>query len=193
MTRQEIIQNLIQRVNAKNYLEIGIGDGKVFERIQCDKKTSVDPCFSDGSQDLSPTFKLTSDAFFEQNRETFDVIFIDGLHEANQVERDMNNSLKALNTNGFIVCHDMNPTSENMQKVPRIQNEWTGDCWKAWVRIRTSNPHLSMCVVDTDYGCGIIQKGSQELLELLTYENLNNNRKEWLNLISVRDFIKLCT
>ena len=127
---------------------------------------------------------------FNQNKETFDVIFIDGLHTADQVEIDISNALKFLNDQGYIVCHDMNPTSEAMQATPRRKATWTGDCWKAWVRIRSSNSKLNMFVVDTDFGCGIIKKGKQELLtaEDLTYTNLNNNRKEWLNLIPTKDF-----
>ena len=40
---------------------------------------------------------MTSDAFFATNKESFDFIFIDGLHEANQVFRDAMNSLEWLN------------------------------------------------------------------------------------------------
>ena len=136
---------------------------------------------------------MTSDEFFLQNQEKFDVIFIDGLHEAYQVEKDINNSLEALNDNGFIMCHDMSPKSEAMQRVPRTEVGWTGDCWKAWVKVRSTNPNVKMFVVNTDFGCGVIQKGSQELLDLnnldLTYENLNKHRKEWLNLISIEEFL----
>ena len=47
-----------------------------------------------------------------------------------------------------------------------------------------------MYVIDTDCGLGIIRRGSQEKLEdaELTYNNLDNNRKKWLNLISVKEF-----
>lgn len=49
-----------------------------------------------------------------------------------------------------------------------------------------------MFVVDTDYGCGIIQRGKQKLLEIdvpMTYDSLSKNRKEWLNLISVQEWL----
>mgnify|MGYP003660120556 CR=1 FL=1 len=192
MNRREIIKTLINKIDARSYLEIGLGDGGVYKDIKCKNKVSVDPCISDGSEKLNPTHKLTSDDFFAQSKDFFDVIFIDGLHEAGQVEKDINNSLKVLNDNGYIVCHDMSPVSEDMQIVPRAQSRWTGDCWKAWVGIRSSNPNLNMFVVDTDYGCGVIWRGSQQLLNTqglsLTYGNLDKNRKEWLNLISVKRF-----
>lgn len=199
MQRKEIIQKLINETNAKSYVEIGLGDGKLFQEIECQKKYGIDPQYEDyvfnkGTQcDIEPTHKMTSDEFFKQNEEKFDIIFIDGMHDQHYVERDINNSLKVLNDKGFIVCHDINPTSKKMQKVPRRQNEWTGNCWKAWVKIRSRNPNINMCVVDTDYGCGIIKKGKQELLDLeglkITWYNFKRNRKKWLNLISVEEFL----
>lgn len=200
MRRKEIIQKLINKINAQSYVEIGLGSGGVFNSIKCKTKYGVDPeygkthDFSKGSKcSFKPTHPVTSDDFFLQNQEIFDVIFIDGLHEANQVEKDINNSLEVLSDNGFIICHDMSPESYAMQAVPRVQNQWTGDCWKAWVKLRSTNPNVKMFVVNTDKGCGVIQKGSQELLDLnnldLTYENLNKHRKEWLNLISIEEFL----
>ena len=46
--------------------------------------------------------KLTSDDFFKSNKETFDVIFIDGMHQTEYVLNDFNNSVKCLNDNGKI-------------------------------------------------------------------------------------------
>jgi hypothetical protein len=189
MNRTEIIQFLINKSSAEKYLEIGISEGYNFNQIKCMNKVGVDP-----SHLGNPTFRITSDEFFQNNTNFFDVIFIDGLHESNQVYKDIQNSLSFLNPNGHIICHDMNPDSEIIQRVPRETGEWTGDCWKAWVRIRSENPNLLMHVVDTDYGCGIISRGKQDLLKLneeLTWEYLSKNRKYCLNLISVDDFVSL--
>ncbi len=51
-------------------------------------------------------FKNTSDEFFEKNNKKFDIIYIDGWHEAPQVYKDINNSWNSLNTNGIIICDD---------------------------------------------------------------------------------------
>jgi len=51
-------------------------------------------------------FKGTSDKFFKNNSQKFDVIYIDGWHEANQVYKDINNSWDYLNVNGIIICDD---------------------------------------------------------------------------------------
>lgn len=187
MNRTEIIQILINKINAENYLEIGIGPGVNFSNVNCKHKISVDPY-----PYVPVTLKMTSDDFFKENKEKFDVIFIDGLHWSEQVYRDIINSLETLNDGGYIVCHDINPHSEIIQKYPQeIPGEWTGDCWKSWVKLKSERNDLNMYVVDTDYGCGIITKGKQEIIEVtenLTWEFLDKNRKKILNLISVDDF-----
>jgi hypothetical protein len=187
MERTEIIQSLINKINAKKYLEIGVGPGHNFNNIKCEYKVCVEP-----NPMVEVTFIMTSDDFFTQNKEFFDVIFIDGLHESEQVYRDIQNSLKILNEGGFIVCHDMSPYCEIIQRYPQAQlGEWTGDCWKAWVKIRSERSDLSMYVVDSDYGCGVISNGEQSLITIpneLTWETLDNDRVNLLNLISVQDF-----
>jgi hypothetical protein len=191
MTRTEIIQTLINRISAKKYLEIGIGCGFNHKTIQCDYKISVEPIPT-----VPVTHTMTSDDFFKQNNETFDVIFIDGLHWSEQVYKDITNSLNVLNDGGYIICHDMSPHSEIIQRYPQAipESEWTGDCWKAWVKLKTERNDLNMFVVDTDYGCGVITNGKQELINVnneLTWEDLNNNRTNLLNLISIDDFKKI--
>lgn len=192
MLRTEIIQSLINKINAKSYLEIGIGPGINFNSIVCDHKISVDP-----NPYVSVSFKITSDEFFKQNKETFDVIFIDGLHWSKQVYLDILNSLNILNKDGYIICHDMNPHNEFVQRYPEPMpgTPWTGDCWKAWVKLKSERTDLDMRVVDTDYGCGIISKGKQTLLDIdnpydLNYDFFDLNRKKLLNLITVEDFLK---
>jgi len=190
MTRTDIIQTLINKIDAKSYLEIGVGSGINFKTINCNNKTSVDPY-----PYVPVDYSLTSDAFFNQNIETFDVIFIDGLHWAEQVYRDIKISLLILNPGGYIICHDMNPHTEVMQLYPQKipESEWTGDCWKAWVKIKSEDDSLDMVVVNTDYGCGIIRRGRQEIIEVkneLTWDYLNSDRNRLLNLVSVEYFNK---
>ncbi len=52
------------------------------------------------------TFKGTSDGFFLNQKDKFDVIYIDGSHEADQVYKDIKNSWKILNINGILICDD---------------------------------------------------------------------------------------
>ena len=194
MKRTDIINKLIKFHGYQSYLEIGVDDGINIKAINIAEKTGVDP---------DPKTKIyypeiistTSDDFFKNNNKTFDIIFIDGLHHADQVYKDIYNSLHFLNSGGTIVLHDMLPTDEGMLAVPRIQSVWTGDCWQAFVTVRSENKDLAMQVVNTDFGCGIICKGKQELISYkkLDYSSFVANKQEWMNIISVDDFNKKFT
>ena len=191
MSRTELLNDLIQKIGAKSYLEIGIHDGANFDAIVCVKKVGVDPVSFPWK---NPEFILvdTSDSFFTRNINTFDVIFIDGLHEADQVLRDIKNALKVLSKDGYIVCHDMNPVRKEHQTVPYNGGHWNGDCWKAMVELRRTESELYTAVVEIDEGLGIITRNAMcrpiSVTQELTYENLEVNRKEWLNLISLSHF-----
>ncbi len=188
-TRTDIINWLIEQRGFSAYLEIGVGDGKSFAAIRCAHKESVDPAEGAYSE-AAATHRMTSDVFFAQNTAKFDLIFIDGLHHADAVGRDLDNALAALNDGGMLVCHDLNPLSEAMQAVPRQVSEWTGDCWKAWVRLRCQRDDLIFAVADIDYGVGVIFTGAKPPTPKLAVnpDDLNwpgfvQNRREWLPLI----------
>lgn len=180
-TRTEIINYFIKNRSYESYLEIGVADGQNFNAIDCKHKTGVDP-----DTKAKASVFMTSDQFFKKNYFfRADLIFIDGLHIATQVYKDIMNSLDCLKDGGMILLHDMVPSSQAAQQVPRIQGEWTGDCWMAFVWLRATREDLSMFTINTDYGVGVIMKGKQDLLEIkenLTYENLQRNKSQWLNL-----------
>lgn len=189
MTRTDIINSLIEKIKARTYLEIGVSSGVNFDQIKCPFKIGIDP-----NPNSKATIQLSSDKFFLLNTQAFDIIFIDGLHHYKQVYRDIENSLRWLNPNGYIICHDMLPPSEEYQVVPPVQNLWTGDCWKAWVQIRQDHDNLKMHTVDTDYGCGIISKGEEPRLKVyheLTWDTFSEHKQEWMNIISVDQFKEL--
>lgn len=194
MQRYDIINTLIHKYNYKSYLEIGCQGDVCFNKIICETKVGVDP-------EKGGTLCLTSDDYFNTYVQKFDIIFIDGLHEAKQVSKDILNSLDRLNEGGVILCHDMNPQSEIAQRVPREVKVWNGDCWKAFVYLRQMRSDLDMLVIDTDHGVGVIKKKFnnplintatiQEWTTQITYEEFDKNRKELLNLISVEEFKKI--
>ena len=123
MTRTETINRLIQENGYQSYLEIGLGDGRNFRSVKCDYKVGIDPnwdVFSDTDNQIS-IGRASSDEYFEQNKGTFDLIFIDGLHHADQVEKDIANAYNCLNKGGAILIHDIKPHNEAMTIVPRAQ------------------------------------------------------------------------
>jgi hypothetical protein len=189
--RTAILNTLIEKFHYQSYLEIGQGRKQDnFDWIQCKTKIGVDP-----DKTLGAAYPLTSDEFFALNKNSFDLIFIDGLHHADQVEKDILNALKVLNNKGTIVVHDCNPKTEEMQIVPQQQATWTGDGWKTWAKLRATRPDLKMYVIDVDFGCGIIQKQDRTLEAVranrqMSYSVFAKNRKKLLNLIDVADFLR---
>jgi hypothetical protein len=153
---------------------------------------------------------MTSDSFFDQlkNNEVlskdlkFDVIFMDGLHLAEQADRDIKNALDFIKEDGFIVVHDCNPPTEwhvreNYQyKNSPAHGYWNGTTWKAFLKSRY-NPKLYSCCVDTDWVVGIFSKKQpagksiKNTNTFYEYKVLDKNRKESLNLISFSKLKKL--
>jgi hypothetical protein len=196
--RWEIINYLINKYQFLNYLEIGVNDGTCIRKINAFHKDGVDP----GSETTNPpevNYPIPSDNFFDLIKGhdiKYDIIFIDGLHHTSQVDKDIQNSLNHIIDNGFIILHDCNPPEYELQLVPRVTGLWNGDVWKSIAKLRCTEPNLEICVVDADWGVGVVKKGKQELYskspleECLTYEYLDNNREELLNIISVDNFYK---
>tara|TARA_B100001029_G_scaffold64949_1_gene52613 strand:+ start:465 stop:1241 length:777 start_codon:yes stop_codon:yes gene_type:complete len=142
-------------VNTVKYLEVGVFTNQTFETIKAKNKISVDP--DPGSY---PTFLGTSDEFFNQNNEKFDVIFIDGLHHYDQCQADAINSLKCLNKNGFIFFHDFIPRNFLEEYVPRRNELWTGDCWKVSIEL-AKTVGIEFKVILADHGVGMVRKLSE--------------------------------
>jgi hypothetical protein len=193
-TRTDVLNALASRFGLERYLEIGLGEpSRNFEHIVARVRESVDP-------NADATFRMPSDEFFADGlgSETYDLVFIDGLHEADQCLRDIENSLRRISPNGFIVLHDANPRTEWYQRpvedyVPG--SDWNGTVWKAVVRFRERHPELAVFTVDVDEGCTVIRASggdpvplSPEPPEKLYWALLERHRKEWLNLISSDEF-----
>jgi hypothetical protein len=190
MRRTDIINSLIAKNNYKSYLEIGINVSTQPEwnwaGVNIPLKHGVDP-------NVPTTYSVTSDEFFEKHiPHNYDIIFVDGLHIFEQVYKDIINSLDHLNEGGIIIVHDCNPMQEIFQRRTRESDAWNGDVWKSIVKLRMERDDICIRTVDTDEGCGIISRGSQELIkptcDPYDYSSLDANRKEFLNLISVSEF-----
>jgi hypothetical protein len=153
---------------------------------------------------------MTSDEFFENPPHSlafdwiseFDLIFIDGLHTAEQVQKDFENALKILSPNGFIVIHDCNPEKEEHTIVPRPKptGHWNGNVFQFAITI--ASPHYGYeegyperpVTVDVDNGCLVYRHGQWSGfggVACLAWGWFDKHRKEYLNLISWEDFIKL--
>jgi hypothetical protein len=199
MNRTTLINHFISKSEGQKYLEIGVYKGLCLNSISAKIKDSIDPDLS-----TPALYKVTSDEFFATIAPTlnykYDVIFIDGLHHSDQVDKDIKNSLLYLEDNGVIILHDCNPISEMRQRVPADfdiwEFGWNGDVWKSIVNFRKnySSAQYNTFVINADEGLGVIQNNTSgielklELPKNLTYNYLEENRKELLNLIEVSEF-----
>ena len=200
MLRSDIINQFIKKYSYTSYLEVGYGNGETFHKIELPLENKVGIDGGNGTPQGDPyVVRITADDYFRLNKQMgkkkYDIIFIDGSHLCEDVENDLNNSLECLSEGGTIVMHDCNPPNKYYQE--RIYNPlaagWTGDTWKTFVKFRANRKDLDMYVVDTDYGCGVVRVGNQKVLNLdldddLYYDNFEENKEKWLNLITVEDF-----
>lgn len=225
MHRSQVIQAILNQRKNATYLEIGVFKGAVFLPTRARRKIAVDPEFRIRPYKRvvwgvrNPTnlsnqyFEMPSDDFFDAHADVLeggiDVAFVDGLHTYEQSYKDVRNCLKYLKDDGVIVMHDCDPPSgisadPNRPHVivpkksqPKAEcTAWTGDVFKALIRLRAENDDLNIFVLDCDYGLGVIQKGSAESplnfpvdqLKTLSFDDFQNRRTELLNLKPVDYF-----
>jgi len=170
-TRYAFINKAISQYKDCKYLEIGVDKNQVFNSIplKSDKKFGVDPL-------RGGNYRMTSDEFFKKyNHLKFNVIFIDGLHEYEQCQRDCLNSIKFLEVGGIILFHDFLPRSPYEENVPRKQSTWSGDVWKVAVELCNS-ANADFRIVNIDHGVGILK-----IKKDFKYNKMNNLKNENFN------------
>lgn len=219
MTRTNLLNHLAEKHNLKRYLEIGVQNpDQNFNKVICKEKTGVDPaCVPSRTYGntlegwSSQIIAVTSDDFFNDTNGVYDLIFIDGLHTAEQVQKDFQNAIKILSPNGFIVLHDCNPEKQEHTIVPRPTKtgHWNGDVYKFAAAMasveneicRKNGYDLCAHTVDIDNGC-LVFKDYFPIKNLtdyfptgnypeITWEYFEKNRNGLLNLVSWDEFIKL--
>lgn len=191
--RIDFLNEIAEQNKAQTYLEIGCRDDECFANIKIPHKVGVDPV-SGG------TVRLTSDEFFCRNKETFDLIFIDGLHLYEQVLRDISNALAVLNPVGTIVLHDCLPLTAEAQYRRQCNRIWNGDVWKAMVEFRT-RPDLDAATCLIDHGLGIIrprpntdiQEAPGKQFRDLGFNDLVENYPRWLRTMDYEAGLKFAS
>lgn len=194
--RWDIVNRIAEKIDAKSYLEIGVASGESMRRVKIRWKEGVDPNpVGDAASAANIFYKVTSDEFFDGLvLEPYDVVFIGGLHHADQAYRDIENACKNARV---VVVHNTNPSTEAMQRVPYAGGDWTGDTWKAIARVRREGRH-TVRTVDTDFGVAVVipncrpdeeygiatDDGQRRPLPAETYADLEAHRKELLGLVA---------
>ena len=221
MTRIEIIRRSLAAVGGRRYLEIGVKEGICFRAIDAETKVAVDPRFAfrpplrgrlrtalrRTSGELY--FPTTSDSFFARHGSRlapFDVVFVDGLHTAEQAHRDIVNALELLGADGIVVVHDCNPQSAAAAAPTLVEaartdgfvGDWNGDVYRAIIRLRTRDD-LVTSVLDTDQGVALVRWGrpldrlglSTAEVDGLGYAELDRDRHRLLGLRPATDLDEL--
>lgn len=153
MLRHDRLNELALINGAQQYLEIGVREGATLKKVNVPVRYGVDPKFrferdqyiaeSSGEVHL---FEKTSDNFFDELQQNvrFDLVFIDGLHQYDQVVKDLMGSMRHLNPGAIIVIDDTVPTSvaastrhlsdlgKLMAATGETSKNWMGDVYKVF-------------------------------------------------------------
>jgi SAM-dependent methyltransferase len=204
--RVEIVQAELDRFRRPRYLEIGVNVGVLFLHVRARRKVGVDPVPRIprwkrlGHPNTAVRGRLlatTSDEYFAsiEPGETFDVVFVDGLHTHEQSLRDVENALAHLSTDGVVLVHDCNPADALAGGPdPEATGDagWNGEVWKTIVHLRATRADLDVRVLDTDFGVGVVRRGEGSPgpggldAATLTYDDLAARREELLGLVPYR-------
>ena len=157
------IMDLAENIKPKVYLEIGVKQAETFNVVPCGLAIGVDPDPKCEKYILRENFEfhcMTSNEFLLRAGMQLDMVFIDGLHKATQVLKDVYNCLRLLNTNGWIILHDTWPPDAR-----HIQPDRCGDVYKCIPEIQSivrASSNLEMLTLPWAFGLTIIRKGSYE-------------------------------
>lgn len=196
----DLINILIEPYKLKSYLEIGVRNASSnLNLIKAEYVYGVDPNVTHkkvygGSSDDFFKYIMTGTNPIDNNYpKTWDIIFIDGLHHADQVKRDFENSLRCLNDNGFIIIHDTLPEQEQTTCVPRGNaTVWHGNVYQFAMTLREYH-NINFVTVNFDCGCTIVWKnpciGRDTCVEP-TWKNYLTHRDILLKIIHPKELLQ---
>ncbi|MGV9455495.1 class I SAM-dependent methyltransferase [Streptomyces sp. NPDC003635] len=177
MKRHEFLKELHKVTANRNYLEIGVNDGRSL-RLSRVPSIAIDPAFKVVTEIRCDVHlvKATSDDFFARanplahlkggrhpvrnlrrgrsplgywRRATLDLSFIDGMHLFEYALRDFINIEKHSGWASVIVFDDMLPRTIDEAARDRHTDAWTGDVYKLREILARYRPDLVTVLVDT--------------------------------------------
>lgn len=173
VSRNRVVQAVLNLFDAPDYLEIGVNKGMTFNALKAATKVAVDPKFLFDFETVrkevpgTSFYETTSDDYFGNHvtRETaFDVIYLDGLHTAEQTIRDLVNAISFLKPGGVIIIDDVFPCSylaslPNRRETRLIRQStgdttgaWMGDVYRLVFFVETFCQQFSYCTVNNNHG-----------------------------------------
>jgi hypothetical protein len=178
LKRHEFLRELHKVTANRNYLEIGVNDGRSLGLSRV-PSIAIDPAFKVNTEIKCDVHlvKATSDAFFARKNPlghltsgrhplknirrgrpltgywrgtTLDLSFIDGMHLFEYAFRDFINVEKYSDWSSVIVLDDMLPRSIDEAARDRHTTFWTGDVYKLIEVLARYRPDLVTVLVDTE-------------------------------------------
>lgn len=175
--RPAVINSLLKRAIEKRYLEVGLYFGETFEKVSALSSVGVDPCPRFRVGNLPSKYivhRAFSDDFFSElpSSEIFDVVFVDGLHEAHQCLRDVLNSIDHLSNDGAVVIDDVwprdiysaNPNQkaahrERLRQTGEKHRDWQGDVYRTLMWLADNLPNAEITIVGNSGGALAVIEG----------------------------------
>lgn len=174
----EVLQTFHEGFKPTSYLEIGVRNGNSL-RLSRVKSIGIDPAFAI-TQELRTRvnlYRTTSDDFFAKRNPDrilnlkgagVDMIFIDGMHLAEYVLRDLVNSMRAASARGVIIFDDIIPYDMDItSRVQPPKGGWTGDVYKVPVLLKRAGAEFitvdtrptGLCIMEcTPHNRAIVEK-----------------------------------
>jgi hypothetical protein len=128
--------------NNTSYLELGCYIKANFNKVKFNNKECVDT-----QHRFFPTYVMTTDDFFKQNKKKYDIVFIDANHDLPDVVRDYNNAVNICNK--MIVFHDMFPPNEE-----QTASGYCSDSYKLLNYFKENK--IETFTLNTDFGLTVI-------------------------------------
>jgi len=176
--RAQVMRRLLAHYEDPRYLEIGVCEGRTFDRVDAAVRVAVDPEFrfdhtaAERRVPGTTYHQVTSDEFFGTLVEPaaqFDVIYLDGLHTVEQTLRDLLNALPHLQPQGVLVIDDVRPPTA-LASIPDRQEffdvrgaqdrddekAWMGDVYRLVYFIETFCQQLSFRVIANNHGQAVV-------------------------------------
>ena len=183
-----LINDLISDLNYKSYLELGVSVGESWKLISCENKIGVDNNINVANE-FDGVIHSTTDDYFLNNKDKFDLIYIDALHEKNQVYKDFKNSFNVLNDSGVIIFHDVNPFD-----ISQTHFNSSGDVFELWIELaKTYKVYIIKNEYDGDsVGIFIKSKNSKFIdieLKDYTYQFFSENREDFISYLNYEEII----
>ena len=228
MLKYDIINALAERFDLSCYLEIctlstGLHFGSVNAGRLKLRHRLMYRCPEQVHDGMEITFRTEAETSHDLIRaidrllpaeERYDLIFVDPWHTYEASAGDLYGALCLLQPNGIIVVHDCNPTDAATVGREFQGGDWCGVTYQAFIDFALATRPTSSCVVDSDYGCGVLMFGDAFVTTPVrrpkisprtqfdwsiarrqddaAYAFFDRNRPALLNLMSVEAFAQAC-